>query len=62
MTAHEAEVLGLLSLGLTNPEIAAHLYVSVRTIEAHVSSLLAKLGARNRAELVRQRASLDLAP
>jgi DNA-binding CsgD family transcriptional regulator/tetratricopeptide (TPR) repeat protein len=51
VTARESEVLRLLGEGLPNAEIANRLYVSVRTVEAHVSSLLAKLGARNRAQL-----------
>lgn len=41
----------LLGDGLPNAEIGDRLFVSVRTVEAHVSSLLAKLGARNRGQL-----------
>jgi DNA-binding NarL/FixJ family response regulator len=41
-------------------EIGERLYVSVRTAEKHVSSLLAKLGARNRADLARRAGSIDL--
>jgi DNA-binding CsgD family transcriptional regulator/tetratricopeptide (TPR) repeat protein len=51
VTARESEVLRLLGDGRTNAEIAERLYVSVRTVEAHVSSLLARLAARNRAQL-----------
>ena len=51
VTAREAEVLRLVGEGLPNAEIAQRLYVSVRTVEAHVSSLLAKLHARSRAHL-----------
>jgi len=43
----EADILSLLGAGLTNADIAAQLYLSVRTVESHVSSLLAKLGARH---------------
>jgi DNA-binding CsgD family transcriptional regulator/tetratricopeptide (TPR) repeat protein len=51
VTAREADVLRLVGDGLPNAEIAQRLYVSVRTVEAHVSSLLTKLQARNRAQL-----------
>jgi DNA-binding NarL/FixJ family response regulator len=37
--------------GATNPEIAAAMFLSRKTIERHVSNVLAKVGARNRAEL-----------
>jgi DNA-binding NarL/FixJ family response regulator len=50
LTKREAEVLELLGLGLTNPEIADRLYISRKTAEHHVSNILAKLGLRSRAE------------
>jgi DNA-binding CsgD family transcriptional regulator len=62
VTAREADVLRLVGQGLPNADIAEQLYVSVRTVEAHVSSLLRKLGARNRAELARRTATIDLDP
>ena len=51
VTAREAEVLGLIDQGLSNAAIAEKLYVSVRTVESHVSSLLSKLGVGSRSEL-----------
>ena len=50
LSAREAEVLRLLADGLTDREIAGALAISPRTVESHVSSLLRKLGVRNRAE------------
>ena len=54
LTRREREVLELLADGLTDREIAAALTLSRRTVETHVSSILHKLGARNRAEAVRR--------
>jgi DNA-binding CsgD family transcriptional regulator/tetratricopeptide (TPR) repeat protein len=50
LTKRELEVLGLLGEGLTNPEIAARLYISTKTAGNHVSNLLTKLHLRSRQE------------
>jgi DNA-binding CsgD family transcriptional regulator/tetratricopeptide (TPR) repeat protein len=52
LTARQAEILKLLSEGLSNTEIADRLFVSPRTVEHHVSAVLAKLDSSNRAEAV----------
>jgi DNA-binding NarL/FixJ family response regulator len=51
------EVLDLVAAGLTNAEIAARLHLSPRTVETHVASLLAKLGAADRGQLRARRTS-----
>jgi predicted ATPase/DNA-binding CsgD family transcriptional regulator len=51
ISAREAEVLSLLGEHLSNAEIGARLFISVRTVETHVSSLLRKLGAPDRRAL-----------
>jgi DNA-binding NarL/FixJ family response regulator len=52
LTAREREVMALVAAGLSNDEIAAGLYLSPLTAKTHVSRIMTKLGARDRAQLV----------
>lgn len=51
LTPTEREVAELVGQGLSNPEVAARLYVSRNTVKAHLAHAFAKLGVANRAEL-----------
>jgi DNA-binding NarL/FixJ family response regulator len=48
LTQREAEILTLIAQGLTNPEIAARLFLSNHTVKTHISRIFAKTGSRDR--------------
>ena len=52
LTQREAEILGLIARGMTNPEIAAQLFLSNHTIKTHISRIFAKTGSRDRAAAI----------
>jgi DNA-binding CsgD family transcriptional regulator/tetratricopeptide (TPR) repeat protein len=61
LTAREVEVLGLVTEGLSNSDIAARLFLSQRTVGHHVSAILRKLGVRSRAEASAEAVRLGVA-
>lgn len=52
LTPREAEVFALIAEGLSNPEIAERLFVSVATVKAHVNTIFAKLDVTTRAQAI----------
>ncbi|HVE62391.1 MAG TPA: LuxR C-terminal-related transcriptional regulator [Mycobacteriales bacterium] len=56
LSGREQEIVRLVASGATNPEIAAQLFLSRKTVERHVSNVMAKLGVRNRTEVAALRA------
>lgn len=59
VTSREMDVLGLVADRLTNQQVAERLFLSPRTVETHVTNLLAKTGTTSRAELVAYAARAD---
>lgn len=53
LSEREAEVLRLVAAGLTNAQVAGHLFVSPRTINGHLTNIYAKLGVEGRAAAIR---------
>ncbi len=62
LSLREQEVLALLALGLSNPEIAEELFLSVDTVKTYVRRVFAKLGVNNRTNAALLAAKYDLAP
>jgi DNA-binding NarL/FixJ family response regulator len=48
LSAREAEVLRLVAKGLTNPQVAKELFISLRTVNRHLNSIYGKLGESSR--------------
>jgi DNA-binding NarL/FixJ family response regulator len=51
LTGREEQVLAAVASGRTNGEIAAELFITLSTVKTHITSLMAKIGARNRVEI-----------
>jgi DNA-binding CsgD family transcriptional regulator/tetratricopeptide (TPR) repeat protein len=62
LTAREQEVLDLICAGRTNAQIATALFISTKTVDHHVSAVLAKLGASSRTAAAQVAARLGLGP
>ena len=62
LTARELDVLALLGEGLRNADIAGRLHIAEKTVDHHVSAILAKLGVRSRQEATRAAAARGIVP
>jgi DNA-binding NarL/FixJ family response regulator len=60
LTHREAEILCMIARGMTNPDIAAALYLSVRTVKSHVNRIFAKTGSPDRPAAIRYARSHEL--
>jgi DNA-binding NarL/FixJ family response regulator len=59
LSDREHEIANLIAGGASNPDIAGTLFLSRKTVERHVSSILAKLDVKNRAQLAARMAAGD---
>ena len=53
LTLREGEILSMMARGMTNPDIAAELYISAQTIKSHINRIFAKTGSANRTAAIR---------
>ncbi|MFC1976235.1 LuxR C-terminal-related transcriptional regulator [Chloroflexota bacterium] len=60
LSERELEVLQLIAEGLTNPEIASRLFLTLNTVKAHTRNIYGKLGAHNRTQAVAQARALGI--
>ena len=54
LTAQELAVARLVAVGMSNRQVASELFISIKTVQYHVTHIYAKLGVRSRAELAAQ--------
>jgi LuxR family maltose regulon positive regulatory protein len=62
LSDREVEVLQLIAEGLTNPEIADRLYLSLNTVKAHTRNIYGKLDAHSRTQAVARARTLGILP
>ena len=62
LSERELEVLRLIAEGLTNQEIAARLYISLKTVKVHTCNMYGKLGVDNRTHAVAKARALGISP
>jgi DNA-binding NarL/FixJ family response regulator len=60
LTQREAEILSMIARGMTNPDIAAELYLSTHTIKSHINRIFAKTGSADRPAAIRYARDHDL--
>jgi DNA-binding CsgD family transcriptional regulator len=60
LTPSEVRVAGMVAQGMSNPQIAAQLYLSRRTVQTHVSHILAKLELQSRIDIAREAGQRDV--
>lgn len=60
LSSREKEVLLLIADGMTNPQIAAKLFISLHTVDSHRKNLLTKFSVNNTASLIKQAAKFNL--